>query len=388
MTDQGKDPRSKTQLLAEIERLQFRLEEAEETLEAIRHAEVDALVVAGPQGEQVFSITGAEHIYRVIVETMNEAALTVDPDGTILFCNQRFCDLMKTPVQGAMGRKVTAFAAQPQQAALRKILAEAQAAPVQRHLLLRATDGTSVPVQLAASTLQTGDHVSICLVASDLTELEESAHSIRVLREHQQALEESEARFRTMFEASHDAIIITDDEGVCVQANPAVAAIFGLPPERLLGHKVSHFLDDALDFPAFWRDFLADGSIRNELGLIAADGQRREVDFYGVTNILPGRHMSVLRDITERKRTQRALEQMNERLQMQAEEMEEQSEELRIQTEELRVQTEELFAANMSLAESERRYRELVQNANSAIVRWRRDGTVTFFNDYAQAFFG
>ncbi len=381
MNDRGKDPRSKSQLLEEIERLQFRLQEAEETLDAIRHAEVDALVVAGPQGEQVFSITGAEHVYRMIVETMNEAALTVDPDGTILFCNQRFCDLMRTPMQGAMGRNVMTFAGRPQQFSLRRMLAEAHAGPTQRHLRLRAADGTSVPVQLAASPLQTGDHASICLVASDLTELEASAHSIRVLREHQQALEESEARFRTMFEASHDAIVITDDAGVCVQANPAVAALFGLPPEQLLSHRISEFLDDTLDFSPFWRDFLAKGSLHEELGLIDVRGQRRDADFFGVTNILSGRHMAVIRDITERKQAQRALQEMNDRLQNQAEELKE-------QTEELRVQAEELFAANAALEESERRYRELVQNANSAIIRWRRDGTVTFFNEYAQTFFG
>src|SRR5512146_2552228 len=113
MTDHSKDTRTKAQLLAEIERLQFRLQEAE-----------DALVVSGPQGEQVFSIAGAEHIYRVIVETMNEAALTVDPDGTILFCNQRFCDLMKTSISGALGRKITTFVAEPQQSPLRAMLVE------------------------------------------------------------------------------------------------------------------------------------------------------------------------------------------------------------------------------------------------------------------------
>jgi PAS domain S-box-containing protein len=41
-----------------------------------------------------------------------------------------------------------------------------------------------------------------------------------------------------------------------------------------------------------------------------------------------------------------------------------------------------------ALRESEARYRELVQNANSAIIRWRADGTITFFNEYAQVFFG
>jgi PAS domain S-box-containing protein len=41
-----------------------------------------------------------------------------------------------------------------------------------------------------------------------------------------------------------------------------------------------------------------------------------------------------------------------------------------------------------ALREREHRYRELVQNANSAIIRWKREGAITFFNEYAQKFFG
>ena len=44
--------------------------------------------------------------------------------------------------------------------------------------------------------------------------------------------------------------------------------------------------------------------------------------------------------------------------------------------------------AAVELQQSESRYRELVQNANSAIIRWKRDGTITFINEYAQRFFG
>jgi PAS domain S-box-containing protein len=44
--------------------------------------------------------------------------------------------------------------------------------------------------------------------------------------------------------------------------------------------------------------------------------------------------------------------------------------------------------AETARADSERQYRELVQNANSAIIRWRRDGTIIFFNEWAQKFFG
>jgi len=56
----------------ELDELRRRLREAEETLNAIRDGEVDALVASGPSGEKVFTLEGAEHPYRVLVESMNE----------------------------------------------------------------------------------------------------------------------------------------------------------------------------------------------------------------------------------------------------------------------------------------------------------------------------
>jgi len=187
----NKDLRTKAGLLEENEDLRARLDEAEQTLEAIRSGEVDALIVTGPHGDQVFSLTGSERTYRLIVETMNEAALTVGLDETILFCNQRFSELVKSPMADIIGQKLTAFVAPAQQQPLRMLLADALAGPVQWRLTLRAADGAVVSVQLSASLLVADALTSICLVASDLTELEEQASSIRVLREQQQALEES-----------------------------------------------------------------------------------------------------------------------------------------------------------------------------------------------------
>ena len=90
-----KNPKTKEQLLAENEDLRRRLEEAEETLRAIQEGEVDALVLSKPQGEVVFTLKGAEHPYRVFVEAMNEGAATLDPEGTILYCNNRFAEMLK-----------------------------------------------------------------------------------------------------------------------------------------------------------------------------------------------------------------------------------------------------------------------------------------------------
>ena len=183
-------------LLTEIEELHARLDEAEQTLDAIRAGDVDALVVAGPSGDLVFSLTGAERIYRLIVETMNEAALTVDLEGNILFCNKRFSALVKRPMSETIGQKVTAFVAPAQKPPLQKFLAKAKAGPVHRSLILRAADGVGVSVQLAASPLEEGTNTSICLVMSDLTELEAQADSIRVMHQYQQALEESKAELQ------------------------------------------------------------------------------------------------------------------------------------------------------------------------------------------------
>jgi PAS domain-containing protein len=94
------DNRSREELLSENERLRFRLEEAEETLQAIHSGEVDALVISSASGEsQVFSLQGAEHPYRVLVETMSEGAAFLCMDGMIAYCNRRLADLLQVPME-------------------------------------------------------------------------------------------------------------------------------------------------------------------------------------------------------------------------------------------------------------------------------------------------
>jgi len=243
---------------------------------------------------------------------MHEAALHVGLDGTILFCNQRFCDLLKTPMNEAVGRKVTGFVSSPQAQPLDKLLADVLKGPVERRLTLRASDGTAVPVKLSASLIKEDSSTSICLLASDLTEIEASAKSIRVLREHQQALEESEHRFRAIFESSRDAIVIANDEAVCVQANPAAETIFGLPPEQMLGRRISEFGCSGFDSPSAWQAYLASGVFKGEALFTGTDGRARYLYCNGVTNIMESRHLFVIRDITERKRAEEELRQSRE----------------------------------------------------------------------------
>src|SRR5690242_8838223 len=84
--------------------LRRRLQEAEDTINAIRDGHVEALVVSAPDGERIYTLRGADQPFRLMVEQMREGALTLAEDGTILYCNQRFAELMGRPAERIAGR--------------------------------------------------------------------------------------------------------------------------------------------------------------------------------------------------------------------------------------------------------------------------------------------
>src|SRR5689334_24094703 len=98
-----------TSVRLEIEELRQRLQEAEETLEAIRSGAVDALVVNGPGGEKVFTLEGADRPYRVLVETISEGAVSLSFDGAILYSNGAFARMAEVPLDQVMGREMVQF---------------------------------------------------------------------------------------------------------------------------------------------------------------------------------------------------------------------------------------------------------------------------------------
>jgi PAS domain-containing protein len=95
--------KSKEQLMTENEELRSRLIEMEEAIHAIRNGEVDAIMVYGDKGEQVYSVSSAETPYRTFIEKMSEGAVTLTREGTILFCNQRFAEIVQSPYERVIG---------------------------------------------------------------------------------------------------------------------------------------------------------------------------------------------------------------------------------------------------------------------------------------------
>ena len=92
-----------------IAELEAQLAEAQETLNAIHTGAVDAIVVNGDKGEQIFTLEGAERSYRVLVEAMTEGAATLAADGTLLYCNVRFAQMLARPLNRVMGTSLRKF---------------------------------------------------------------------------------------------------------------------------------------------------------------------------------------------------------------------------------------------------------------------------------------
>ena len=92
-----------------LEALRVRLSEAEDMLRAIRHGEIDALVVEGADGHQVYTLHSTEEPYRNLVNQMQEGAVVLTRTGEILYCNARFAALVGEPLASVVGSRIDRF---------------------------------------------------------------------------------------------------------------------------------------------------------------------------------------------------------------------------------------------------------------------------------------
>ena len=187
-------------------RLRARLAEVEATLLAIRTGEVDTVLVAGRRGSQVFTLEGAEHAYRVLIESMNEGALTLTADKTILYANQRFARMVKVPLEQVIGGSFRRFLSVEDRAILRLHLKRTVKAGSQMQVLLRVGDGTKMPVQISLRPLDRpkAGHANVGMVVTDMTEARRSEEMLRALSQRVVQAQEAE-RGRVALEL-HDNI--------------------------------------------------------------------------------------------------------------------------------------------------------------------------------------
>lgn len=131
----------------------------------------------------------------------------------------------------------------------------------------------------------------------------------------EQDLQASQRRLQALFDHTQDAILLANDEARYVDVNPAACALLGYSQEELLALSlwdlsplVSRELGQQL-----WREFLAIGRMAGEYQLQCKDETTVVVEYRAVANIVPGLHLSVLRDVTERKQAEEEVLQQRDR---------------------------------------------------------------------------
>ncbi len=200
-------------------RLEARLREAEETLDAIRSGDVDALVVQGPAGDQVFTLKGADHRYRQLVETMNEGALMLSADRTVVYANARFGRLLRVPHERLLGTAFDAFVAASSQPMVDALLRDRSEGAAQAEVELLAADGTPLPVYLSATASWDQDHKLMCVIATDLSEQKRSQEMVA-----------DERLIARIVDQAAEGIVVCDPDGLVIRASHVAQRVTGNNP--------------------------------------------------------------------------------------------------------------------------------------------------------------
>ena len=204
------------EILAENEELRRSLDESQELLRAISSGEVDALVISGAEGDQVYTLEGADRAYRVLIEAMNDGAVTMTSDGTILYCNRHFAEMVKSPLEKVIGTSFCRFIPKDDQAAFRVIQQDLG----RGELTLQAEDESILPVYISVNSLQISEsQEDFCVVVTDLTEQKQKEEIVA-----------AERLARSIIEQATEAVVVCDDKGKIIRFSNAVSRILGCDP--------------------------------------------------------------------------------------------------------------------------------------------------------------
>ena len=311
------------ELTAEIKELRTKLEEAQETLDAIRRGEVDGLVVSTTKGDQVYTITGAEKPYRALIEEMREGAVMLSDDDTILYCNSGFAKIVRCPLEKIVGVNIESVISPTHRIAFQKMLslARARKSEITKEITLQASGRGFVPTLLSINSLQMDSLTNTFLVVTDLTEHmeEEVKKYTSELELAQIALSESEQRWATTLASIGDAVIATDVAGRITFMNGVAEKLTGWTlneatrrPVQEIFKIINEFTRKIVEDPV--AKVLEKGMIvglANHTILVRKDGTEAAIDDSGapirdkkgkVTGVV-----LIFRDITERKKAEEIL---------------------------------------------------------------------------------
>jgi len=250
--------------------LQAQLEEANDTIEAIRTGQIDALVVNGADGLQLFTLKNTDQTYRLFIEQMSEGAVTLNPQHQILYSNSQFADLLQLPLEKVIGRDFFQFIRPPDLDYAEKLIHQAWKVGVKGEFQLIKGNGQLIPVLVSLKTLNLDEGPSMSIILTDLTALKDSQRILELknkqLQDSQLAIQHlnnnlektvelrtselefniegrikveeelriNEARLTSILQTMSEGLCILDHKGRIVFANTMAQQLFDLAEDEIL----------------------------------------------------------------------------------------------------------------------------------------------------------
>jgi two-component system CheB/CheR fusion protein len=203
---------SNNSLLNEIEELRYQLEEAHDTINAIRTGQVDALIVKDDTGHQLYTLKTADQTYRVFIEKMSEGAVTINREGIILYCNTRFANMVDTPLEKTIGQPLLFFVPDTSKNKLEKVIYSSWNEDCREEIILKDGGGEDMHCLFSCNTIELDSGIALSIIITDLTVLKNTEQELKIrnyqLEEAQAATEKlNNSLETTVRQRTHDLVI-------------------------------------------------------------------------------------------------------------------------------------------------------------------------------------
>lgn len=176
--------------LSEIEELRQKLDEANETIEAIRSGQVDAFLVKDQNGPRIYTLKSADQTYRVFIEKMTEGAVTLNKEGVILYSNSRFASMMDFPLPKIIGSYFKSFVPPEFKGTFEEMIDNGWNGESKSEIVLINSNSKHIPFLVSSATLELDDGMALSLI---LTDLSAQKNTERELKEKNDLLKSAQA---------------------------------------------------------------------------------------------------------------------------------------------------------------------------------------------------
>src|SRR5437899_2821304 len=255
-----------------------------------------------PRAEACPAAGNGESAARYLFKLSHDVILSLDRTGNILCINQRGVQLSGYSESELRGANIFELLVLPEDRQVaREVLADLLQGKARTYEVRWRTrdgsivhfDGASVP-----RVSNTGEFLSTLCTLRDATERKCAEERLR----------KSEEKYRDLIEISPDAIYVVDADGVCVLGNRAGADLVGIPQDELVGTPVTDtYLAEERDlFLERLEKLKGGGTLRFERTFVRKNDDTIPVEV-SVTAIRGGYFQAILRDISERKRSEALL---------------------------------------------------------------------------------